>query len=131
MAARERRVETEGGIVTGSLAGRLDDGEGMFNLAAMPLLDSIVDELLREVFLAVFYGIGWVSLKVGSLGMLKLEPYGRVEKKRSGRKWYQPDFSLWVEVPGRGRCVKGDVVALFGLMVVAGVVGVLVMLKGR
>lgn len=90
---------------------------------AMSVLDFILESVVHELLLVFCYALGWVVLKVGSLGMLRLAPYSTMETERLGRRWYQWDFSLWIQVPRRGRCLRAGFVVLTGFLVPVGVIG--------
>ena len=87
----------------------------------MPIGEVIGEVILRPILEVVFYGasysLGYVALKVITLGTLKMAPLKTVFRNhRSGRKWGEIDWSIW-HSSKKQRVLKADAVCLTGFLV--------------
>ncbi len=101
----------------------------------MPIGEIIGELILRPILELIFYGLsywtGFSVLKSCSLGRMRLAPLDTIlEKNRSKRKWFQIDWSIWLELPRKGRFLKAECVCLVGMVVGIGLgVGVYFLVK--
>jgi hypothetical protein len=83
----------------------------------MPIREIIEEAILRPIIVGVSYVTGFVILKSCTLGAMKLAPLSTIyQKNRGKKKWYQVDWSIWLERGGRGRMLKADLVCTIGFI---------------
>lgn len=97
-------------------------------MTAMPLGEVIGEIIIRPFLELVVYGLaygtGFVVLKAISFGSIRLAPLSTIsEKNRDKRKWYQIDWSIWLDRSKHGRALKAECTCAVGMIVwiVAGV----------
>jgi hypothetical protein len=83
----------------------------------MPISEIIEEVILRPIIVGLSYFTGYVILKSCTLGAIKLAPLSTIyQKNRDKKKWYQVDWSIWLERGGRGRMLKADLVCTIGFI---------------
>lgn len=87
----------------------------------MPLGEIIGEVILRPILELVFYGLtyllGFLTLKVITLGTIKLAPLTTLaERNRSKKKWHQIDWSIWLHRPMQGKVLKAECTCFVGMM---------------
>ena len=88
----------------------------------MPLGEIVGEIILRPIIELFFYGvcycIGSITLKICTLGTIRLAPLTSVyEKNRDKEKWHQMDWSIWLSRPMKGKVLKAECTCLVGLLV--------------
>jgi hypothetical protein len=83
----------------------------------MPIKEIIEEVIIRPIVEGLSYFTGYVILKSCTLGTIKLAPLSTIYKKnRDKQKWYQVDWSIWLERGGRVRMLKADFVCTIGII---------------
>ncbi|MFM2197910.1 MAG: hypothetical protein RLZZ505_1342 [Verrucomicrobiota bacterium] len=82
----------------------------------MPIREIIEEAILRPIIVGISYVTGYVILKSCTLGAIKLAPLSTIYQKNRGKKWYQVDWSMWLERGGRGRMLKAVLVCTIGFI---------------
>jgi hypothetical protein len=92
----------------------------------MPLAEEIGECFLRIivelVFHVLFYGVGFLFLKIVSFGTLPLAPFSSYgDCNPSEKKIWSLKWSIWLQRKKRGRVLKAECVILVGMLVGAGI----------
>ena len=86
----------------------------------MPLDDILAELGLRVILEFILYGItywiGFLLLKIFSLGQLRIAPFSTIQERNHGK---MIDWSIWLERSYRERALKADFVCLVGLLFLA------------
>ena len=83
----------------------------------MPLGEILTELGLRVVIEFIVYGItywlGFVVLKILSLGQLPIAPFSTIQERNRGRKL---DWSIWLYSPFGPKALKADCACLVGFL---------------
>ena len=83
----------------------------------MPIKEIIEEVIIRPIVEGLSYFTGYIILKSCTLGAIKLAPLSTIYRKnRDKQKWYQVDWSIWLERGGGVRMLKADVVCTIGII---------------
>lgn len=84
----------------------------------MPLGEEIGEVVLRVVIEIVFYGVGYLFLKILSFGNLPLASFSSLEDRNpSEKKTWTLRQSIWLKRREKGRILKAECVILAGTLV--------------
>lgn len=86
----------------------------------MPLGEILAELGLQVVFEFIFYGItywlGFLILKILSLGQLPIAPFSTIQERNRGKKF---DWSIWLY--SHGKVLKADCACLVGLLFIGAI----------
>lgn len=88
----------------------------------MPAGEFIAEVVLRSILELFLYGItywvGYLFLKMITLGSIRLAPLTTItEKNRTKKRWNQIDWSIWLHQPLQGRALKAEFVCCVGFLI--------------
>ena len=83
--------------------------------------------ILEAIFYGLFYWVGFLTLKVVSLGIIKLAPLSTIDTKNRSKKGKKRDWGLWLHRPMQGKALKAEAVCTVGAAV-CGLIGYFVYL---
>lgn len=72
--------------------------------------------LLEFIFYGITYWLGFLILKILSLGQLPIAPFSTIQERNRSKKF---EWSIWLYSSYRGKALKADCACLVGILFLA------------